>query len=105
LSVPGNAIVNSAGPDTAIVPFGAIGGGQLGYNWQGGSNWLVGFEADFQGSGQKGISCVISCIIEPSAPVVQTFTARHTLDYFGTARGRFGFVTNNALFYVPGGGP
>jgi outer membrane immunogenic protein len=102
LSVPN--FKETSGPDTAIVPFGAIGGGQLGYNWQGGSNWLVGFEADFQGSGQKGTSCVVGCINAPSAALLQTFTARHTLDYFGTVRGRFGFVNNDALFYVTGGG-
>src|ERR1700704_1953968 len=28
---------------------GAIGGGQVGYNWQF-NNWVVGIEADFQGS-------------------------------------------------------
>jgi outer membrane immunogenic protein len=102
LSVPN--FKETSSPDTAIVPFGAIGGGQLGYNWQGGSNWLVGFEADFQGSGQKGTSCVVGCINAPSAALLQTFTARHTLDYFGTVRGRFGFVNNDALFYVTGGG-
>src|SRR5689334_24699075 len=32
---------------------GAIGGGQIGYNWQV-QNWLWGLEADIQGSGEKG---------------------------------------------------
>src|SRR5215218_4381566 len=31
---------------------GAIGGGQVGYNWQS-QNWVFGFEADVQASGQK----------------------------------------------------
>ena len=32
---------------------GVIGGGQIGYNWQI-NQWVLGIEADFQGSGQKG---------------------------------------------------
>ena len=99
-----NGGTDLTGPDTAVAPVGAIGGVQLGYNWQGGPNWLAGFEADFQGSGQKGVSCVASCLSAPAAQVTEDFTAQHTLDYFGTVRGRFGFVNNNTLFYVTGGG-
>ena len=45
------AIVNiSSG---TVHPDGIIGGGQIGYNWQSG-NWVPGFEADIQGSGQRG---------------------------------------------------
>lgn len=102
--VPNSGTVDAAGHDTAVVPAGAIGGAQLGYNWQGGSNWLVGFEADFQGSGQKGTGCITACITQSPVTSVQIFTAQHTLDYFGTVRGRFGFVNNDALFYVTGGG-
>src|SRR6202166_4182276 len=29
---------------------GVIGGGQIGYNWQVNNNWLLGLEADIQGS-------------------------------------------------------
>jgi outer membrane immunogenic protein len=104
LAVPSIGLVDMPGHDTAIVPVGAIGGGQLGYNWQGGPNWLVGFEADFQGSGQKGTSCIVSCFTLSSPVTIETFTARNTIDYFGTVRGRFGFVNNNTLFYVTGGG-
>jgi outer membrane immunogenic protein len=37
----------------SVSPDGVIGGGQLGYNWQLDSNWLVGAEADIQASGEK----------------------------------------------------
>jgi outer membrane immunogenic protein len=37
----------------AINADGVIGGGQIGYNWQTATNWLVGVEADFQESAQK----------------------------------------------------
>jgi opacity protein-like surface antigen len=35
-------------------PNGVIGGGQIGYNYQFSPNWVLGFEADIQGSGQRG---------------------------------------------------
>jgi hypothetical protein len=89
--------------DTGIAPAGAIGGVQFGYNWQGGANWLVGFEADFQGSAQKAISCVIICANEPGV-AVDTLTVAHNIDYFSTVRGRFGFVDRGNLFYFTGGG-
>jgi outer membrane immunogenic protein len=102
INIPGLA-VDTAGGDTVVAPLGTIGGGQLGYNWQGGPNWLVGFEADFQGSAQKATSCSTACEIQ--AGVLQlTPTVTHRLDYFGTIRGRFGFVNDGALFYVTGGG-
>ena len=34
-----------------LSPFGAIGGAQVGYNWQINKDWLVGLEADIQASG------------------------------------------------------
>src|SRR5436190_11763398 len=37
-------------PPTALNPRGVIGGGQIGYNWQFDSQWLIGVEADFGGS-------------------------------------------------------
>jgi outer membrane immunogenic protein len=94
--------VNAA--NAPVVPAGAIGGVQLGYNWQGGSNWLAGFEADFQGSAQKGTSCIVECLSLSIVPISAVFSAQQTLDYFGTFRGRFGVVNNNTLFYVTGGG-
>src|SRR5437870_3127805 len=35
-----------------LSPFGAIGGGQIGYNWQVNSDWLLGIETDIQASGE-----------------------------------------------------
>jgi outer membrane immunogenic protein len=89
--------------DSAVTPSGAIGGVQFGYNWQGGPNWLVGFEADFQGSAQKATSCVQSCLTFPGESI-GNITSTQSLDYFGTVRGRFGFVDRSNVFYVTGGG-
>jgi outer membrane immunogenic protein len=94
--------------DSAAVPAGVVGGVQLGYNWQGGSNWLVGLETDFQGSAQKVTTCVMTCDTSTlqgvSGTSQQVPAITQTLDYFGTVRGRFGFVDRGNLFYVTGGG-
>jgi outer membrane immunogenic protein len=80
---------------------GVIGGGQAGYNWQRGT-WLFGLEADLQGSGERGSSDV--CIVAGCAPGTGILTANYKLDWFGTARGRIGFLpTDRVLFYATGG--
>lgn len=103
------SILNASGADAVVAPMGVIGGGQIGYNWQGGPHWLFGFETDFQGSQEKGTSCIISCDNIPGngtnvGSSLTTLTAQHQIDYFGTVRGRLGYVSNNTLFYATGGG-
>jgi outer membrane immunogenic protein len=81
---------------------GVIGGGQIGYNWMAGSNLLVGLEADIQGSGYKGSASVISTPTGALVPFATT-VEQHS-DWFGTFRGRLGFVaTPNLLLYGTGG--
>jgi outer membrane immunogenic protein len=81
-----------------ISPAGFVGGVQLGYNWQW-ANWVVGLEADFQGSGQRDSVCVFQCVTDGtvSGTIVQK------LPWFGTVRGRLGTAVDRALFYVTGG--
>ena len=104
---------------------GVIGGGQFGYNWQQG-RFVFGFEADIQGSGQKGnspFSCGGGSLGGPppfssacapghqgdtpdfhtaAAPVFNRLN--QSLAWFGTVRGRVGgTVTPNVLLYVTGG--
>src|SRR5262249_53460440 len=76
---------------------GPVGGVQVGYNWQP-SNWLFGIEADIQGSGQRDTVCLLYCL-----PGNVSYTIENKLSWFGTLRGRFGFVTNETLFYATGG--
>jgi outer membrane immunogenic protein len=67
-------------------PSGVAGGIQGGYNWQFGQ-WLVGLEGDIQASGAN-----------------DTFAAwKFSNPWFGTLRGRGGFVMNNILIYGTGG--
>jgi outer membrane immunogenic protein len=80
---------------------GLIGGLQIGYNWQIGTNWLFGFEADIQGSGIKGTAS--------EARFPQFFDATSTtvekkIDWFGTVRARLGVLaTPTMLLYATGG--
>jgi outer membrane immunogenic protein len=80
---------------------GFIGGGQVGYNWHR-SQWLFGLEADLQGSDQRasGDVCTLA-----GCPIGSTFfTANYKLDWFGTLRGRVGFLpTDRILLYATGG--
>src|SRR5258708_4773665 len=69
---------------------GFIGGGQAGYNWQFNKTWVFGLEADIQGSDESGSADV--CLVAGCAIGTGLFTANYKLDWFGTARGRVGFL-------------
>jgi outer membrane immunogenic protein len=73
---------------------GIVGGGQIGYNWQA-DEWVVGFEADIQGSGQsKNTSGTLSGV---------TYNIDDQITYFGTIRARVGVAMNEWMPYVTGG--
>jgi outer membrane immunogenic protein len=79
---------------------GAIGGGQIGYNWQF-NNVVLGVEADLQGSGiEDNRSCGLYCQLT-SPGVSARFDQK--LDWFGTVRGRIGLANGPVLGYVTGG--
>jgi outer membrane immunogenic protein len=91
---------------------GFIGGGQIGYNYQYGSNILLGVEADIQGAGIRGSSrgggaaagrrMPISLAANSSA-VGQT-GIQGGVDWLGTVRGRLGYLlTPTLLVYGTGG--
>jgi len=87
--------VNAGGGGTSdsglLSPSGGFGGGQIGYNWQGalgmGHRWVLGIEADIQGSG-----------IDDSA-----FGLHSSLNWVSTLRGRIGYTFGPALVYATGG--
>lgn len=77
---------------------GVNGGGTVGYNFQLGSIFVAGVEADFslaniKGTGQSGV--FFNCDT-PS-------TCHSNVDWFGTVRGRGGFAVQNAFIYGTGG--
>jgi outer membrane immunogenic protein len=90
---------------------GGVFGGQLGYNWQF-SSWLFGIETDAQWTGQKGSTTafcpVAGCLPALAAVIPGAVTAASIsdkLEWFGTIRGRLGFLaTPSFLLYVTGGG-
>jgi outer membrane immunogenic protein len=93
---------------------GFIGGGQIGYNWQM-NNWLVGIETDIQGASNNNDTAAIANIgTVPGAtdligrPVsvrsVGVIASEKDLRWFGTLRGRLGFLTApTVLLYGTGG--
>jgi outer membrane immunogenic protein len=98
-------------------PDGFIGGGQIGYNYQLSPIWVVGFEADFQGALEKDHSTITSNFnvigsgIGQGGPFTFPVSGSTSLayqtkrDWFGTVRGRIGYVWGNGavLTYVTGG--
>lgn len=80
---------------------GFIGGAQLGYNWQRGT-WLFGAEGDIQFSNERGSGDVCTVAGCPAGTAV--FTRDYKLDWFGTARGRVGYLpAERILLYITGG--
>jgi len=90
---------------------GVIGGGQIGYNWQANSNWLLGLEADIQGSSERGTATTSAgvagfCGVVALFPCTTTGTLvdQEKLPWFGTVRGRIGVLASPTwLFYATGG--
>jgi outer membrane immunogenic protein len=86
---------------------GFIGGGQIGYNWQFAPAWVAGIEADFQGANIKGDANFASgSLAIPGFTNILTLsgTGSQKLDWFGTLRGRLGWLaTPQFLIYGTGG--
>jgi outer membrane immunogenic protein len=92
---------------------GVVGGGQVGYNYQFGSSFLVGVETDFQGTSITGGNQGNYAGLYPSpfapaggflAPLATGNGGNLGLPWFGTVRGRVGWlVTPTLLLYGTGG--
>jgi outer membrane immunogenic protein len=84
---------------------GLIGGGQLGYNWQFERAWVAGIEADFAASNVRGDGSPAATTnlgiggIQPAL-----IPASRNLDWFGTVRGRLGFLPMERLLIFATGG-
>jgi outer membrane immunogenic protein len=111
---PQNAIFATSlnGPLNIGSTNGFIGGGQVGYNWQPGlmnNNLIFGFEADIQGvivTGSK--SRVVNNIWPVAAPtggsLWNNLDANGNMNFFGTVRGRVGYLVNPTLLVYGTGG-
>jgi outer membrane immunogenic protein len=78
----------------------AFGGAQIGYNLQVQRNWLIGIEADISAAGGRyGFSTVLA-----EGPITDTVTVARGPDWFGTVRGRLGYLfAPRWLVYGTGG--
>jgi outer membrane immunogenic protein len=82
---------NSLTRSQAINSEGPFGGAQFGYNWQLASVWVAGLEADIQAPGLRGNFTRTALLIPLS------LSAEQKLDWFGTARGRLGYLVNERI--------
>lgn len=84
---------------------GIIGGAQFGYNYQFSPNYVVGIELDIQASGERGSGNPLVCQ-NPLACDFGNINDSYTekLEWFGTIRGRLGYLASpNLLVYATGG--
>jgi outer membrane immunogenic protein len=86
-------------------PRGFIGGGQIGYNYQFAPKWLAGLEADFQGAHIKGSAGATNAVLDAGTGLITiTGTGSQTMGWFGTLRGRLGWLpADPLLLYATGG--
>jgi outer membrane immunogenic protein len=96
-----------AGSDS-VKPHGIIGGGQIGYNWQYSPNWVVGVEADIQASGEKASNTFTNAFNVSPVPLTTVIGTAVTnyeskIEWFGTLRGRIGYVWDRWMLYATGG--
>ena len=84
----------------SVRPDGVIGGGQLGYNWQLDPNWLIGVETDIQASGERASDTRFDTVDFEGV----TTNYETKIEWFGTLRGRVGYVFDRrTLLYATGG--
>ena len=89
-------------------------GGQAGFNWQAGRSFVIGFEADLQGTWQNGTdsppgvrtttTCNPGILSLIPCPTTITLGVDEKLRWFGTARARVGFLPwDHVMLFVTGG--
>jgi len=101
----GSAAAAALGGNASLNGTGVIGGGQLGFNWQFNS-FVVGLEADIQGTTLSSYATTSGAAVEPAtgSPVTAQSNLSKSLNYLGTVRGRLGYlITPTLLVYGAGG--
>jgi outer membrane immunogenic protein len=88
----------SPGGSNSATGSGWVAGGHAGYNWQQGP-WVYGLETDLSGTGLK--SSMSGGLVSPCTGDFATTSS--TIDWYGTFRGRAGWVAGNILFYGTAG--
>jgi outer membrane immunogenic protein len=80
---------------------GPLAGGQIGFNWQVNSHWLIGAEADYQWSHLDG---TVNSPFRLGGVGNTNMVANQTVESFGTVRARAGVVLLNSLVLYGTGG-
>ena len=105
---PAAQIGVGAGKTVPSVDFyrdGPLAGGQIGFNWQVNSHWLIGGEADYQWSNLDGTrSSQFHLANVGAAAALSTMNVEQTVQSFGTIRARAGVVLLNSLLLYGTGG-
>jgi outer membrane immunogenic protein len=85
-------------------PTGAVGGGQIGFNWQTGG-WVFGLEADWDGTSQRDTIASQAFLASTAvvAPASLNYTDEQKIKWLATVRGRLGWAHDCFLWYVTGG--
>jgi outer membrane immunogenic protein len=79
---------------------GPVGGLEIGYDWQAGSNFVLGIEADISAANVSGRASATST--EPLG--TESTTSEQDTEWYGTVRGRLGWLaTPNLLLFGTGG--
>jgi outer membrane immunogenic protein len=87
-------------PPASFKVTGGLFGGQIGYNWQLSSNWLIGAEADLQWANIEGTGNSPFHLGSTDTNMVAT----EKMKWFGTVRARAGFIpVTPLLIYATGG--
>ncbi len=111
-ALAGSLYLLPGGGNTSNNSAGVVGGGQIGYNYQFGSSLVAGAEADIQGTsiGSGGNGNFVSILPSPFIPgdvLVPLASGNNvglSMPWFGTVRGRLGFlITPTLLIYGTGG--
>jgi opacity protein-like surface antigen len=105
-AVPGLGAIPGSSTTLATTHDGSIaGGGQIGYQWQLPSNWVIGGEIDFKGDAN---SPAVTTTLGTTSPVpVNNFVVgdsfKASSSWNGSARARLGYAWGPVLPYITGG--
>lgn len=108
-ALPGDPLTQSLTFGQPVVPpvsaslnaDGVLGGGQVGYDWQFAGRGVVGVEADIAAASLRS-STSVPTILFGTQPA--TFDVSRNIDWFGTVRGRVGFLAAPDLLIFATGG-
>jgi opacity protein-like surface antigen len=111
----GTLVTNPDGTHTPIftAPFttssinssGGFGGGQFGYNWQGGSSccWVYGLEVDIGAASNNFDERRLAFVTNDINALVRIKSNNNNGNFYGDVTGRLGYTWGSTLIYAKGG--